>query len=127
MTEFPNNDLKHFGLYFLLVIILEIGSAKEGLEMKARVSLQLCQPPLITFCTLVYYFRVSDWLVKLQKNILVTQAHTWSESERIENRSMACSYEALSFNHGGKIFLRHPQEICLTSYWPELSHIPTPS
>lgn len=35
MTEFPNNDLKHFGVNFLLVIILEIGSAKEGLEMKA--------------------------------------------------------------------------------------------
>lgn len=127
MRVFPNNDFKHFGVYFLLVIKSGNRQCQRGLRDEAPSISPLCQPPLISFCTLVCCLRVSDWLVKLQKNILVTQAHTWSESERMENRPMACSYEPLSFKHGRKIFLRHSQEICLTSYWPELSHISTPS
>lgn len=57
--------------------------------MKAQVFLHFCHPPLVSFSTLSLLPQGLR-LVGYQKNILVTRALIQSESERMENRPIAC-------------------------------------
>lgn len=86
-----------------------------------------CPPPLpCSSCWLMLWFIASGFqIVQAPRNIFITQAQKQSESERMKNRTIMYSFEPQSLIPGGKICLRCSQEICLASYWPDLSHMPT--